>query len=77
MICKGNVPKNRIDSIVKILPSLNAPTIAGLYNSEWYSVESVVREKVVREIIPKLIDAGADGIIEYSLNKIVSSEDGF
>ena len=74
---KMNVPKEKLDEIVQILPSLNAPTIAGLYNMTWVSVESVVEEAVVREIIPKLIKAGADGIIEYSLNKIVSKEDTF
>ena len=72
---KMNVPKNKLDIIVGILPSLNAPTIASLYNMDWVSVESVVNEAVVREIIPELIKAGADGIIEYSLNKIVSKED--
>jgi len=74
---KMNVPKEKLDEIIQILPSLNAPTIAGLYNMNWVSVESVVEEAVVREIIPKLINAGADGIIEYSLNKIVSKEDTF
>jgi ATP phosphoribosyltransferase len=72
---KMNVPKHKIDDVVKILPSLNAPTVATLYNTDWFSIESVVHETVVREIIPKLIEAGADGIIEYSLNKIVSKED--
>jgi ATP phosphoribosyltransferase len=74
---KMNVPKEKVDEIVGILPSLNAPTIAGLYNMNWASIESVVNEAVVREIIPKLIKAGADGIIEYSLNKIVSKDDTF
>jgi ATP phosphoribosyltransferase len=72
---KMNVPKEKLDEVIQILPSLNAPTIASLYNMNWVSIESVVRESVVREIIPKLINAGADGIIEYSLNKIVSKED--
>ncbi|MBN2531935.1 MAG: ATP phosphoribosyltransferase [Spirochaetales bacterium] len=74
---KMNVPKEKLAEIVDILPSLNAPTIATLYNMDWVSVESVVHEAVVREIIPKLIRAGADGIIEYSLNKIVSKDDSF
>jgi ATP phosphoribosyltransferase len=72
---KMNVPKEKLDKVIRILPSLNAPTIASLYNMNWVSIESVVRESVVREIIPKLINAGADGIIEYSLNKIVSKKD--
>ena len=68
---KMNVPEEKLDGIVKLLPSLNAPTVAGLYNSKWVSVESVVEERVVRELIPKLIKAGAEGIIEYPLNKVI------
>jgi ATP phosphoribosyltransferase len=68
---KMNVPKNKIDSVVGLLPSLNAPTVAGLYKSDWFSVESVVSEEVVRSLLPKLLKAGATGIIEYSLNKVL------
>ncbi len=72
---KMNVPKGNIDEIVQLIPSLNAPTVSELYKSDWLSVESVVSETVVREIIPKLIEAGADGIIEYPLNKVVNKQD--
>ena len=72
---KMNVPKDKIKNIVKVIPSLTAPTVAELYNSDWLSVESVIQESVVREIIPELIEAGADGIIEYSLNKVVTGKD--
>ncbi len=68
---KMNVPEDKLDVVVKLLPSLNAPTVANLYKSEWVSVESVVEEKVVRELIPRLIQAGAEGIIEYPLNKVI------
>ena len=68
---KMNVPQDKLDVVVKLLPSLNAPTVANLYKSEWVSVESVVEEKVVRELIPRLIQAGAEGIIEYPLNKVI------
>jgi ATP phosphoribosyltransferase len=68
---KMNVPQDKLEVVVKLLPSLNAPTVANLYNSKWASVESVVEEKVVRELIPKLIQAGAEGIIEYPLNKVI------
>ena len=68
---KMNVPEDKLDQVVQLLPSLNAPTVANLYNSRWVSVESVVEEKVVRELIPKLIEAGAEGIIEYPLNKVI------
>jgi len=68
---KMNAPKNGIDRIVEILPSLEAPTVANLYRSDWLSVETVVSESVVRELIPRLQKAGATGIIEYPLNKLV------
>ncbi len=74
---KMNVPQERLDEVVSILPSITSPTIAQLYKSTWFSVESMVNEAVVREIIPRLIDCGADGIIEYSLNKLVGREDRF
>jgi ATP phosphoribosyltransferase len=66
-----NVPKAEVDIVVGLLPSLNAPTVAGLYKSDWFSVESVVSEEVVRTLIPKLLKAGARGVIEYSLNKVL------
>ena len=68
---KMNVPEERIEVIMPLLPSLNAPTVAHLYNSNWFSVETVVDEGVVRDLIPKLLNAGAEGIIEYPLNKVV------
>ena len=68
---KMNVPEEKLDAVVELLPSLNAPTLANLYKSKWVSVESVVEEKVVRELIPELIRAGAEGIIEYPLNKVI------
>jgi len=68
---KMNVPEDRIEKIVSLLPSLNAPTIAPLYNSNWFSVETVVETSIVRDLIPKLLKHGAEGIIEYPLNKVV------
>ena len=68
---KMNVPANKLKDVVAILPSLNAPTIANLYNSDWLSVETVVEESQVRELIPQLIHRGAEGIIEYPLNKLI------
>lgn len=68
---KMNVPGERLDVVVGLLPSLNAPTVAGLYKSDWFSVESVVSEEVVRSLLPKLLKAGATGIVEYSLNKVL------
>lgn len=68
---KMNVPEQYIERIIPLLPSLNAPTIAHLYNSDWLSVESVVDSSVVRDLIPRLLKSGAEGIIEYPLNKVV------
>jgi len=68
---KMNVPQNRMEAIMAILPSLNAPTVASLYQSDWFSVEVVVSEETVRELIPQLLLHGAEGIIEYPLNKVI------
>jgi ATP phosphoribosyltransferase len=68
---KMNVPKERLETIVGMLPSLTAPTVSPLYKTEWFAIESVISEDVVREMIPRLIKNGAVGIIEYPLNKIV------
>jgi ATP phosphoribosyltransferase len=68
---KMNAPKDKLNAITEILPSLNAPTIAHLYQSEWLSVETVVSKKIVRELIPRLLKTGAEGIIEYPLNKVI------
>ena len=68
---KMNVAQDNMSEIINLLPSLNAPTVASLYNSDWLSVETVVDAKVVRDLIPKLMNAGAQGIIEYSLNKVI------
>jgi ATP phosphoribosyltransferase len=54
-----------------LLPSLNAPTVASLYESNWFAVETVVDSSIVRDLIPKLMQNGAEGIIEYPLNKVV------
>jgi ATP phosphoribosyltransferase len=68
---KMNVPRKKLEGIVGLLPSLNAPTVASLYQSDWFSVETVVDTGVVRELIPKLLKKGAEGIIEYPLNKVI------
>ncbi len=68
---KMNVPEDKINDVMEILPSLNSPTVAHLYKSSWLSVEVVVSKKIVRELIPNLIKRGAQGIIEYSLNKVI------
>jgi ATP phosphoribosyltransferase len=57
--------------VIRLLPSLNAPTVAGLYNAKWFSVETVVESRMVRDLIPRLIREGAEGIIEYPLYKVI------
>ncbi len=68
---KMNVPQEQLDRVVALLPSLNAPTVASLYQSTWFSVETVVDANTVRDLIPELLKNGAEGIIEYPLNKVV------
>jgi len=68
---KMNVPEEKLETIVSLLPSLNAPTVSSLYQSKWFAVETVIDSGVVRELIPKLLKSGAEGIIEYPLNKVV------
>ncbi|MCD4804325.1 MAG: ATP phosphoribosyltransferase, partial [Desulfobacterales bacterium] len=68
---KMNVSESKIENIISLLPSLNAPTVAPLYQSKWFSVETVVDSDVVRDLIPDLLKNGAEGIIEYPLNKVV------
>ncbi|MDO8785515.1 MAG: ATP phosphoribosyltransferase [Syntrophales bacterium] len=68
---KMNVSKGNLSNVMSILPSLKAPTISGLYSEEWFAVETVVTGSLVRDLIPSLQAAGAEGIIEYALNKVI------
>ncbi len=68
---KMNVPRKNLEQVMKVLPALNSPTIAEMYDKNWVDVDTVVDEKIVREIVPKLKDAGAEGIVEYPLNKVI------
>jgi ATP phosphoribosyltransferase len=68
---KMNVPRARLASLLQDLPALRNPTISALSREDWVAVETIIDEKIVREIIPQLKDAGAEGIIEYPLNKVI------
>lgn len=68
---KMNMPKAKMAEAQKLLPSLTSPTVAELADSQWLSVEIVVEEAVVRDLIPQLKELGAEGIIEYPLNKVI------
>jgi len=68
---KMNCSKDDLEKVVEILPSITAPTISNLYQSDWFAVETIISEEIVRDIIPKLQKKGAVGIIEYPLNKVI------
>lgn len=68
---KMNVPRTALETVVALLPSITAPTVSGLHNADWVSIETVIAESVVRDLIPALVDAGAEGIVEYPLNKVL------
>jgi len=66
-----NAPKEKLDAIVAELPALNFPSISHLSDPAWVAVNTILEEAVVRDVIPKLKDAGATGIVEYPLSKVV------
>src|SRR3989344_3969923 len=66
-----NVRKNDLDKVLKALPALQKPTISELSDPSWVDVNTIIDEKVVRDLIPQLKDAGASGIVEYPLNKVI------
>jgi ATP phosphoribosyltransferase len=68
---KMNLPGSKLDDLLKALPALRNPTVAHLTNPDWVAVETIIDERIVREIIPQLKALGAEGIIEYPLNKVV------
>ena len=68
---KMNVSRENLDRLVVLLPSLKAPTISSLHSEDWLAVETIVSASVVRDLIPLLKEAGAEGIIEYPLNKVI------
>ena len=68
---KMNVLKSKLNDILEMLPSLTSPTVAALSNRNWLDVDTILDEKTVRDIIPKLKRAGAEGIVEYPLNKVI------
>ena len=68
---KMNLPKGNLSKVIASLPALRKPTVSQLSDPAWVAVETIVDEKVVREIVPTLKDNGAEGIVEYPLNKII------
>jgi ATP phosphoribosyltransferase len=74
---KLNVARENLERVIELLPSITAPTVSTLYPSaalkgkEWFAVETVISEHTVRELFPRLLEAGAIGIVEFPLNKII------
>ncbi|HCK42687.1 MAG TPA: ATP phosphoribosyltransferase [Planctomycetaceae bacterium] len=66
-----NVPEDRLDQVLKALPALQTPTISKLSEAGWFAVNTIIAESVVRKIIPDLKAAGAKGIVEYAVNKVI------
>jgi ATP phosphoribosyltransferase len=68
---KMNVPRARLDQVIAKLPALHTPTVSNQMDDDWVALEIIADEQVVRELIPQLKRVGAEGIIEYPLNKVV------
>lgn len=71
VLLKLNCAKARLEAVLGLLPALHAPTVGALSSEGWHSVETVIEERRVRDLIPALKEAGAEGIIEIGLNKVV------
>ena len=72
LVClKLNAPAAKLDEILSLLPALNSPTVCPLRDERWLSLETVVSTGLVRDLIPRLREAGAEGILEYALNKVI------
>ena len=66
-----NVPKRRLDGVLRVLPALGTPTVSNLADASWVAINTVIEERLVTELVPKLVEAGARAIVEYPLNKIL------
>ena len=66
-----NVPNEQLPAVLAVLPALNSPTVSPLSNGSWSAINTILEESMVRDVIPRLKAAGASGIVEYPLNKVV------
>jgi ATP phosphoribosyltransferase len=66
-----NVPRERLEQVLALLPALQQPTVSSLADERWVDVSTILDESIVRNIIPRLKSAGARGIVEYALTKII------
>ncbi|MEA2102473.1 MAG: ATP phosphoribosyltransferase [Thermodesulfobacteriota bacterium] len=69
---KMNAPKDGLEKVIAMLPSITSPTVSSLHDAQWFSIETIIPEAQSRDLIPKLLRSGATGIIEYPLKKVVS-----
>ncbi len=68
---KMNVPQSSMKRVMSLLPSINSPTVSQLAQEGWFDVDTIIAEKTVRDLIPRLKEVGATGIVEYPLNKVI------
>jgi ATP phosphoribosyltransferase len=68
---KMNAPKEKLDAVIDMLPAITSPTVSPLHNPNWYSLEIIINESQARSLMPELLKAGARGIIEYPLKKVL------
>jgi ATP phosphoribosyltransferase len=68
---KMNVPEKAFKKVLSLLSAMHSPTISSLTDTGWYAIDVIIAERTVRDIIPKLKSAGASGIVEYPLNKVI------
>jgi ATP phosphoribosyltransferase len=66
-----NVRRADLEKVIQVLPALNSPTVSTLSDPEWVAVNTILEERVVRDVLPRLKESGATGIVEYPLNKVV------
>jgi ATP phosphoribosyltransferase len=66
-----NVPKKQLPEVLLLLPALQRPTVSPLADGDWIAVNTIIEEKIVRELVPALREAGAQGLVEYPINKII------
>jgi ATP phosphoribosyltransferase len=66
-----NVQKNNLAAVIAVLPAINSPTVSSLSDAGWHAVNTILPDDLVRTVVPRLKSAGATGIVEYPLNKVV------
>lgn len=68
---KMNAPKEKLEAVINMLPAITSPTVSPLHDPNWYSLEIIINESQARSLMPELLKAGARGIIEYPLKKVL------